>query len=153
EVGHWLGLYHTFEGGCSGNGDEVDDTPAHTQPAAAVGGCDRYDSCVVGVDAPIHNFMQDSSDTCKSEFTPGQSERMSNIYVTYRQSNVTAPQCPYFEGYVDAADCSVRGWAADRRRLNTPITVTIFWPTLTGVLQETVLANGQRPDVGAYLGD
>ena len=153
EVGHWLGLYHTFQGGCSGNGDEVADTPAHTQPAAAVGGCDRQDSCVMGVDAPIHNFMQDSSDTCKFEFTPGQSERMGNMYVMLRQSNVTAPQCPYFEGTVDAADCSIRGWAADRRRLNTPITVTVIWPTFTGVIRDTVLANGQRPDVGAYLGD
>ncbi|CAJ2513001.1 Uu.00g011200.m01.CDS01 [Anthostomella pinea] len=84
EVGHWFGLYHTFQGNnCTGLGDQIDDTPAQ---ASATSGCPATrDSCPgqVGLD-PIHNFMDYSIDRCYQQFTPQQTVRMQSMWAQYR---------------------------------------------------------------------
>lgn len=91
EVGHWLGLYHTFQDGCFPPGDEVDDTPPHQTnvgcPSATTDTCtgdkDPSNSTKPWTD-PIKNYMNYTDDACMSELTPRQIRRMREQTVAFR---------------------------------------------------------------------
>jgi len=94
EMGHYLGLYHTFEGGCFNdnclfNGDRVCDTPPDNNVLSAPSCSSPGNSCQTDtlsnysngffpIDVPdqISNFMDYGNGGCHNEFTQGQSDRM-----------------------------------------------------------------------------
>lgn len=81
EIGHWLGLYHTFQGGCFPPGDEVADTPAHAGPnyGKPADSGQPHNLCPnepASALCPIHNYMNYADDAWMTEFTIGQIERI-----------------------------------------------------------------------------
>ncbi|MFG2002005.1 zinc metalloprotease [Spirillospora sp. NPDC048911] len=82
EIGHWLGLLHTFENGCEEPGDGVADTPFE---AVASDACpESRDTCRQPGSDPVRNFMNYGWDDCMHEFTPGQGRRIRAAWAAFR---------------------------------------------------------------------
>ena len=102
EVGHYLGLYHTFnsttacgaETNCTTEGDRVCDTP----PTIQAGSCSAP-AC--GGTQQVQNYMDYTSQTCQDMFTDGQKLRMRTTLETQRTSILTSMGCmPVFQNDV-----------------------------------------------------
>ena len=91
EVGHWMGLFHTFQDGCASDvrgGDKVRDTPAEKDansgcPPDSTNTCPGNTGAMAGND-PIHNYMDYTDDGCMNNFTPDQVVRMRQSWIAYR---------------------------------------------------------------------
>ncbi len=117
EIGHYLGLLHTFLGGCRNNdcltdGDHVCDTPPDNMTGPFP--CDvLYNTCKTDEDDPsinnpfrsttlgglgdqpdmIQNYMDYSAYTCYDRFTTGQKNRVNFFLNSARASLLSSKAC------------------------------------------------------------
>jgi len=89
EVGHWLGLYHTFQNGCTAPGDAVKDTPRVAEPNFGAPTPGSVDSCPSDAGQPArpdltNNFMDYVDDAAMDAFTAGQTSRAQRYFATFR---------------------------------------------------------------------
>jgi hypothetical protein len=92
ETGHWLGLFHTFQGFCDSYNDGVADTPAESDYAASCTDtsniCDPNQLLPApdgpGYFNPALNFMEYTPDACMRMFTAGQHTRVAGLFAKFR---------------------------------------------------------------------
>ncbi|MEO5996849.1 MAG: M43 family zinc metalloprotease [Chitinophagaceae bacterium] len=116
EMGHYLGLYHTFEGlrctnnNCETDGDRVCDTPPDASTGSSSSCSNPTNSCSTDTlsnysngsflsDVPdqITNIMDYGNDACHNQFTEGQAKRMKAVIITQRSQllqNECDKPCP-----------------------------------------------------------
>jgi len=105
EMGHYLGLYHTFEGSCTNNdcttdGDRVCDTPPD-QSTAGIACGSTVNSCTTdalsgfSTDQPdlTQDYMDYGNLACMKLFTQGQADRMNYFIQNVRQSLLNCKSC------------------------------------------------------------
>jgi hypothetical protein len=105
EVGHYLGLYHTFQDGCAGmnastcasQGDRVCDTPPVATPGNTGCPAPGWNTCNETPNLPddIHNYMDYVDEGCMTGFTNGQNDRMDASIALYRANLVSSNNMVY----------------------------------------------------------
>ncbi len=114
EVGHWVGLFHPFEGGCGNpalpycytTADRICDT----EPDAT-----SHFYCTPGTSCgsypiPIENYMEYTDDACMTRFTVEQMRRVRCSLSSYRPNVYTVIDATLFADGFESGDVSA--WSA-----------------------------------------
>jgi Pregnancy-associated plasma protein-A/Secretion system C-terminal sorting domain len=139
EVGHYLGLFHTFQGGCaeSGGGDLCADTPAVASGNSNGSICNTgNDSCPTPADTPdmVENYMDYSTDVCMDVFTNDQKNRIIGTMTgaTNRPSTLTSNVCNALASVNDDGSIDIEQFSVIDCTANfTPTLRITNWGTLT----------------------
>lgn len=145
EVGHYLGLYHTFQSGCasasgcSSNGDLICDTNPESSP--------NYSSCsrvTCGSPDPVKNYMDYSEDTCMNQFSPDQANRMRCTLESFRYEliDTTGGSAPGQVSNPSPGD-GATGIAAS---------TSLGWGAASGAITYDVYLNTSSNLSGSYIG-
>lgn len=139
EVGHYLGLYHTFHESCSGinsltcsnEGDRVCDTPPVNQPNFSC--LTNTDSCseINNLPDDIHNFMDYGNDDCVNHFTTGQKNRMHAILALERRELFTNDNLIY-TGTCGSENLITATFTASKYSICPNTTVNFQGPSVSG---------------------
>ncbi|MDX5319454.1 MAG: PKD domain-containing protein, partial [Bacteroidota bacterium] len=88
EIGHWLGLFHTFQGGCNpggGWGEQIQDTPPVKEASSGCAiGANTCTNDFPDLPDQVENYMDYSNGTCMNMFTVGQKNQMISMINAYR---------------------------------------------------------------------
>lgn len=160
EIGHWLGLYHTFNDGCGIDpcldGDYVCDTPPADSPTNFT--CPVKNTCSndnPDLNDQVENYMDYSSDACLNMFTNGQKTRMdaalnsirwdiwqpSNVSATGVDSSYNSPPCNVIADFTANGKniCTGSTVVFINKSQNTP--VSFQWTFPGGNPSSSTLAN------------
>ena len=167
EMGHYLGLYHTFEGGCTNNdctadGDKVCDTPPD-QSTAGISCSSSANSCstdmLSGFATDQNDLTQDYMDygnfNCMKVFTQGQADRMNWFIQNVRKSLLACKSCmnpcpaPVTADFT--APAGIFTAAGSYTFTNTSVNAATYEWFVNGVLKSTATNfNYTFPAVGSY---
>ncbi len=148
EMGHYLGLYHTFQGGCTNNdcltdGDRVCDTPPDqstlwTPCTATPNTCntDAQSGFATDQNDMISNFMDYTDFQCFHDFSTGQSARMNAAVLNQRASLLESAGClspcpnPVTAGFTSPTSVNLFG---SLTFTNTSVNAVSYQWTINGV--------------------